>query len=107
MLEGTKDSDKPADGRTVRGADFPELPPNCRVIFYNDSFTPKEFVVAVLASIFEKEPDEAARLTDFIHENGAAVVGMYTYDIAVSLANFTTVRARKEGFPLHLEVAKA
>ena len=39
-----------------------------------------------------------------VHENGSSVVGVYTFDIAVSRANLTKQVARKNGFPLRVEV---
>ena len=39
-----------------------------------------------------------------VHKEGQAIVGTYTYDIAVSRANLTKQLARKNGFPLRVEV---
>ena len=39
-----------------------------------------------------------------VHENGSCVVGVYAYDIAVSLSDVTKSIARKNGFPLRVEV---
>ncbi len=79
-------------------------PPESKVIFYNDDFTTMEFVVDVLVSIFNKSHDEAEGLMRNVHENGSSVVGVYTYDIAVSRTNLTIQAARKNGFPLRVEV---
>ena len=81
-----------------------ELPPERKVIFYNDDFTTMEFVVDVLMSIYNKSHDEAETLMQSVHEEGSSVVGVYTYDIAVSRANLTKQIARKNGFPLRVEV---
>ena len=80
------------------------LPPERNVVFYNDDFTTMEFVVAVLVSIFNKSQDEAESLMQQVHVNGSSVVGTYTFDIAVSRAKLTTQVARKNGFPLRVEV---
>ena len=93
------------------GADVTEeisfdIPPECSVIFFNDDFTTKEFVVEVLMSIFHKSEAEAVGLMELVHTAGKAVVGVYTYDIAVTRANMTTVRAKKNGFPLTVEVSQ-
>ena len=81
-----------------------ELPPEKNVVFYNDDFTTMEFVVDVLVSIFNKSSVEAETLMRQVHENGSSVVGTYTYDIAVSRTNLTIQAARKNGFPLRVEV---
>lgn len=83
-----------------------EIPPECGVVFYNDDFTTKDFVVDVLMDVFQKSEAEATELMEKVHKLGKAVVGIYTYDIAVTRANIATVRARKNGFPLKIEVEK-
>lgn len=79
-------------------------PDQVKVIFYNDDFTTMEFVVDILVSIFNKVPGEAEILMQHIHKNGSCVIGTYTYDIAVSRANLTKSIARKNGYPLKVEV---
>lgn len=81
-----------------------ELPPEKDVVFYNDDFTTMEFVVEVLISVFNKTPEIAEQLMQAVHENGSAIVGTYTFDIAVSRANLTKNIAKKNGFPLRVEV---
>ena len=81
-----------------------ELPPERKVVFYNDDFTTMEFVVDVLVSIFNKSHSEAEELMQMVHQEGSSVVGVYTYDIAVSRTNLTLQAARKNGFPLRVEV---
>jgi ATP-dependent Clp protease adaptor protein ClpS len=81
-----------------------EMPPECNVVFYNDDFTPMDFVVDVLMSVFNKEFDVAEDIMMSIHITGSGVAGSYTYDIAVSRANLARNLARKNGYPLRIEV---
>ncbi|MBO4629539.1 MAG: ATP-dependent Clp protease adaptor ClpS [Treponema sp.] len=81
-----------------------EVPPEKDVVFYNDDYTTMEFVVEVLVSIFNKSHDDAEQLMTTVHNSGSAVVGTYTYDIAVSRTNLTRSIAKKNGFPLRVEV---
>ncbi len=81
-----------------------ELPPERKVVFYNDDFTTMDFVVDVLISVFNKSHDEAENIMLQVHENGSSVVGVYTYDIAISRTNLTIQLARKNNFPLRVEV---
>ena len=83
-----------------------EIPPECCVVFYNDDYTTKDFVVQILIEIFHKNETEAVELMELVHKSGRAVVGVYTYDIAVTRASIATTRARKSGFPLKVEVEK-
>ena len=81
-----------------------EVPPEKDVVFYNDDYTTMEFVVNVLMSIFNKSHDDAQMLMQTVHNQGCAVIGTYTYDIAVSRTNLTRSIAKKNGFPLRVEV---
>ena len=77
-------------------------PRRYQVIIYNDYFTTMEFVVRLLVSVFHKTEAEAQQLMLFVHRQGKAVVGVYSYDIAVSKVQRGTAMARQEGFPLRL-----
>ncbi len=81
-----------------------ELPPEVNVVFYNDDYTTMAFVVDVLVSVYNKSEDVAHELMMKVHEEGSAVIGTYTYDIAVSRMNLTRVLAKKNGFPLRVEI---
>lgn len=81
-------------------------PPECRVIIFNDDYTAKDFVVDVLTQIFHKPEEEAVLIMESVHNTGKGIAGVYTYDIAMTRVNMATVRARKNGFPLRLEVER-
>jgi ATP-dependent Clp protease adaptor protein ClpS len=61
-----------------------------------------EFVVKVLVNVFFKSESEAEALMLKVHHADKAVVGIYSYDIAVSKVNKAIQMARDEGFPLRL-----
>lgn len=94
--------------QTVRAEQdsFPEPPPECKVILFNDDYTTKDFVVSVLISIFDKSKNEANAVMEEAHRNGKAVIGVYTYDIAMTRAAMATSQARQHGFPLKIEVER-
>lgn len=78
-------------------------PRRYKVIIYNDDFTTMEFVVLVLTSVFFKSAEEAEALMLAVHKSGSAVVGIYSYDMAISKVRKATMMAREENFPLRLE----
>lgn len=78
-------------------------PRRYKVIIYNDDFTTMEFVVLVLTSVFFKSAEEAEALMLSVHKSGSAVVGIYSYDVAISKVRKATMMAREENFPLRLE----
>ena len=75
-----------------------------KVIIHNDDFTTMDFVVEVLKTVFYYSNEKAESLMLQVHHANKAVVGIYTYDIAVSKANKATNLAREKGFPLRLTV---
>ena len=79
-------------------------PRRYKVIIYNDDFTTMEFVVMILKQVFLKSEEEAEALMLKVHHSDKAVVGIYSYDIAVSKARKATNMAREQGYPLRLTV---
>ena len=79
-------------------------PSKFKVVVYNDDFTPMEFVVAVLVSIFKHNEEVATELTLKIHNEGSAVAGIYTYEIAEQKAIDATEAARNNEYPLQIRV---
>jgi ATP-dependent Clp protease adaptor protein ClpS len=79
-------------------------PQRYKVIIYNDDFTTMEFVVTVLVQVFLKSEEEAEALMLQVHHSDKAVVGIYSYDIAVSKMRKATSMAREQGYPLRLTV---
>ena len=79
-------------------------PRRYKVIIHNDDFTTMEFVVMILKQVFFLDEEKAQALMLQVHHSEKAVVGIYTYDIAVSKAQKATNMARENGFPLRLTV---
>ena len=77
-------------------------PRRYKVTIYNDDFTTMEFVVKILRVVFFKSEAEAETLMLQVHHSDKAVVGIYSYDIAVSKVEKATQMARNEGYPLRL-----
>ena len=83
-----------------------EEPRSYGVWLLNDDFTPMDFVVEILCTIFDKAPGIAENITMRVHRSGRAVAGIYSFDIAHSKAEKAMRRAREEQFPLRLEVTE-
>jgi ATP-dependent Clp protease adaptor protein ClpS len=75
--------DDPGQGYAVEEA-RPRLkkPPLYRVVLINDDYTPMEFVVQVLQSIFGMNRSNATRIMLEVHTKGKGVCGVYTFEIA-------------------------
>lgn len=81
-------------------------PKRYKVIFFNDDYTTKDFVVDVLKKLYHKNEPEAILIMEQVHQKGSAVVGVYTYDIALTRVEMTISLARKNGFPLRCEMSE-
>lgn len=79
-------------------------PGKFKVVFYNDDSTPMEFVIAVLIKIFRHNEAGAVNLTMKVHNDGSAVAGVYTYEVAEQKGVESTNLARKHGYPLIIKV---
>ena len=79
-------------------------PKRYNVILFNDDFTTKEFVVEILEKFFNKSSKEAVSLMEKVHKKGSAIVGEYSYDIALTRVSVVTKCARANGFPLRCEL---
>jgi ATP-dependent Clp protease adaptor protein ClpS len=75
-----------------------------KVVFLNDDLTPMEFVVSLLVELFKHTEATATALTMQIHEEGAGVVGVYSYEIAEQKALEATGLCRENGFPLRVKI---
>ncbi len=82
----------------------PARPPLYRVLLVNDDFTPRDFVVAVLRSVFRLSTDQAIRVMMLAHTRGVCVVAVYTRDVAETKAEQGMEAARSEGYPLSFRV---
>ena len=80
-------------------------PKRYKVTIYNDDFTTMEFVVMILKVVFFKSEAEAETLMLTVHHSDKAVVGVYSYDVAVSKVRRATQMARDAGYPLRLTYA--
>jgi ATP-dependent Clp protease adaptor protein ClpS len=79
-------------------------PKKWKVIFLNDDQTPMDFVVSVLTQVFKHSEEGARDITLQIHQQGSAVAGTYTFEIAEAKAVESTNLARASGFPLQIKL---
>ena len=70
------------------------------VVFYNDDYTTKWFVVHVLEQFFHMSETSATALMMAVHEKGKGVAGVYSREIAETKAAHVTDYARENGMPL-------
>ena len=75
-----------------------------KVVFLNDDSTPMELVIELLTGIFKHTESSAKDLTLEIHEQGSAIAGVYSFEIAEHKGMEATAVARANGSPLRITV---
>ena len=79
-------------------------PPLYRVIFHNDDYTTRDFVVMTLMRYFHKSHTESTTLMLQIHTKGKGIAGLYPLDIARSKQIQVESLAREYEMPLKLTI---
>jgi len=75
-----------------------------RVVFYNDDYTTKWFVVDVLVRFFHMTETTATAFMLVVHETGRGVAGVYTRDIAETKVAEVARYSKEWSMPLRLQV---
>ena len=71
-----------------------------KVLVLNDDYTPMEFVVMLLESVFHKSKEEATSIMLHVHQRGVGVCGVYSYDVAETKVAHVMDMARRNEHPL-------
>ena len=80
----------------------PKPPKKFKVIYHNDDFTPMEFVVWTLQAYFNKNEVDANSIMMEIHKLGAAIAGIYDYQIAEQKVYEVMELAKENDYPLKI-----
>jgi ATP-dependent Clp protease adaptor protein ClpS len=96
------DHDWHGDHQLTVAPSKPELkePPKYRVLMLNDDYTPMDFVVEVLESLFNMGREGATKTMLQVHTEGKAPCGIYTYEIAEAKVEQSNSYAQQHGHPL-------
>src|SRR6266436_380902 len=106
------------DPNRVAPVDKPELdlldrdevkakrPSMWNIVFYNDDYTPMDFVEFVLKTIFHISTLDALALTLAVHTKGKGIAGTYTFEVAEQKQFEVLLAARVEEHPLRVEVER-
>ena len=77
------------------------------IVFYNDDYTPMNFVEFILKTIFHISTLDALALTLAVHTKGKGIAGTYTFEVAEQKQCEVLLMAKVEEHPLRVEVERA
>jgi len=77
-----------------------------KVLLLNDDYTPMDFVVQVLESIFGRNRNEAIDIMLQVHRRGVGVCGIYTFEVAETKVAQVIETARRNEHPLQCTIEK-
>lgn len=99
-------SNQEDSGLTLKTKPKTQKPSMYKVLLLNDDYTPMEFVVHVLESIFKKNRQEATDIMLHVHRRGVGVCGIYTYEVAETKVAQVMDFARANEQPLQCTMEK-
>lgn len=103
MASPSDDSEEGVITRT-RPQNKTRKPPMYRVLFHNDDYTTREFVVFVLTAIFHHDEQAATRIMWTVHTQGVGIAGVYTREVAETRVQRVEALARAREYPLRLSI---
>jgi len=106
LQSSSSDTHPSSDQGTVVLEDKPELkePPLYQVVLLNDDFTPMDFVIYILQSIFGYEHERSTQIMLAVHSKGKGVCGIFPKEIAEMKSHEINELARTHEHPLVSEI---
>jgi len=77
------------------------------VLLLNDDYTPMEFVILILESVFNKKQEDATQIMLHVHKNGVGICGTFTYEVAETKCKTVIDMAKKNEHPLQCTIEKS
>jgi ATP-dependent Clp protease adaptor protein ClpS len=109
MSEQRPDNERP-DGYDLAVEEArPKLkqPSLYRVVLINDDYTPMEFVVDILETIFGMERTSATQVMLEVHTKGKGICGVYNFEIAETKVAQVMGLAQQHQHPLLCEMEES
>ena len=75
-------------------------PPLYKVVLLNDDYTPMDFVVVVLQTVFAMSREQATQGMLKVHRDGMGVCGIYTREVAATKVEQVIELAKSHQHPL-------
>ena len=76
------------------------------VLLLNDDYTPMEFVVLILESVFNKKQEEATQIMLHVHKKGVGICGTFSNEVEEVKCKNVMDLAKKNEHPLQCTMEK-
>lgn len=113
MSKGRKSrSDTDVSGNTPGGEVVAQVLPKTKrpslykVLLLNDDYTPMDFVVQIIETVFCKNRTEAIDIMLQVHRRGVGLCGVYTFEVAETKVAQVIEIARRNEHPLQCTIEK-
>jgi ATP-dependent Clp protease adaptor protein ClpS len=98
--------DKPGLGLLEKNEVKVKRPSMWNIVFYNDDYTPMDFVEFIIKAVFHMSTLDALALTLAVHTQGRGIAGTYTFEVAEQKQSEVLLMAKIEEHPLRVEVER-
>ena len=79
-------------------------PPSYQVVLINDDYTPMEFVVFVLQTVFGHNHQKSTEIMMTVHTKGRGVCGIFSKEIAEMMSHEVNELSKNHHHPLLSEI---
>ena len=104
--EREADTLSPHGNVAVKTRPATKKPAMYKVLLLNDDYTPMDFVVQVLEIFFNKSHEDAMRIMLEVHQSGAGLCGVFTFEIAETKVAQVLAAAKQAQHPLQCTMEK-
>lgn len=98
--------DTPGDEVVAQVLPKTKRPNLYKVLLLNDDYTPMDFVVQIIETVFSKNRNEAIDIMLQVHRRGVGICGVYTFEVAETKVAQVIEIARRNEHPLQCTIEK-
>ncbi|MDR7119535.1 ATP-dependent Clp protease adapter ClpS [Rheinheimera soli] len=106
-MSGYKENNVTDHGVVEKTRQQVKPPSMYKVILHNDDYTPMDFVIDVLTRFFNMQYEKASEIMLQVHNEGMAVCGVFTAEVAETKVQQVSIYAKEHEHPLLCTMERA
>ena len=106
-MSGYKENNVTEHGVVEKTRQQVKPPSMYKVILHNDDYTPMDFVIDVLTRFFNMQYEKASEIMLQVHNEGMAVCGVFTAEVAETKVQQVSIYAKEHEHPLLCTMERA